>query len=79
MEINDPIHGFITLSKCEQEIINSEIFQRLRRIKQLSGAHFVYPTAEHSRFGHSIGTMYLARLMANHLAPYLNLEKETIQ
>jgi hypothetical protein len=79
MEINDPIHGFITLSKCEQEIINSEIFQRLRRIKQLSGAHFVYPTAEHSRFGHSIGTMYLAGLMANHLAPYLNLEKETIQ
>lgn len=79
MKINDPIHGFIELSEIEQEIINSEVFQRLRRIKQLSGAHYVYPTAEHNRFGHSIGAMYLAGLMGEHLIPYMNLKKETLQ
>jgi HD superfamily phosphohydrolase len=79
LKINDPIHGFIELSELEQEIINSETFQRLRRIKQLSGAHFVYPTAEHSRFGHSLGAMYLAGLMCQRLISHMNLNKETLQ
>ena len=79
MKINDPIHGFIELSELEQEILNSEPFQRLRRIKQLSGAHYVYPTAEHNRFGHSLGAMYLAGLMGARLLPHLNLKKETLQ
>ncbi|HEX7208336.1 MAG TPA: HD domain-containing protein, partial [Nitrososphaeraceae archaeon] len=36
------------------------IFQRLRGIRQLAGAHLVYPSAQHSRFEHSIGTMHIA-------------------
>ena len=79
MKINDPIHGFIKISELEQEIINSETFQRLRRIKQLSGAHFVYPTAEHNRFGHSLGTMYLASLLGERMISPLNLSNETLQ
>ena len=79
MKINDPIHGFIEISELEQEIINSETFQRLRRIKQLSGAHFVYPTAEHNRFGHSLGTMYLASLLGERMISPLNLSNETLQ
>jgi HD superfamily phosphohydrolase len=79
MKINDPIHGFIEISELEQEIINSETFQRLRRIKQLSGAHFVYPTAEHNRFGHSLGTMYLASLLGKRLISPLNLSNDTLQ
>ena len=36
------------------------MFQRMRNIKQLSLGHYVYHGAEHSRFGHMIGTMHLA-------------------
>ncbi|GAB6134622.1 HD domain-containing protein [Thermococcus prieurii] len=62
-EIRDPIYGTIKLTKLERAIIDSEPFQRLRRIKQLSLTNFVYPGANHTRFEHSIGVMHLATLM----------------
>lgn len=73
-EINDPIHGFIGLTDLEAKIIDSEPYQRLRRIKQLSGGHYVYPTGVHSRFGHCMGTMFLAGLMGERLLPQLGIE-----
>jgi hypothetical protein len=60
LEIKDPVHGYIKLTEIEHEIIDTREFQRLRRIKQLSGAHYAYPGAIHTRFCHSLGTMYLA-------------------
>ncbi|NWF94679.1 MAG: HD domain-containing protein [Candidatus Thorarchaeota archaeon] len=78
-EINDPIHGFIGLSPLEIKIIDSEPYQRLRRVRQLSGGYLVYPAAEHTRFGHCIGAMFLAGLMAERLLPQIGLEKESIQ
>lgn len=74
MEVNDPVHGFIGLTELEAKIIDSEPYQRLRRIKQLSGGHYVYPTGTHTRFGHCIGAMYLAGLMGNRLLGQLGLE-----
>src|ERR671927_1704369 len=59
-EIADPIHKYIRFSQVEKEVIDSVVFQRLRRIRQLAGAHLVYPSAQHSRFEHSIGTMHIA-------------------
>jgi uncharacterized protein len=59
-EITDPVHRYIRLSEVEREILDSESFQRLRRIRQLAGAHLVYPSAQHSRFEHSLGTMHIA-------------------
>ncbi len=59
-EIRDPIHGYIFASAVEREVIDTEIFQRLRRIRQLAGCFLVYPGGQHSRFEHSIGAMYLA-------------------
>ncbi|MHA1637093.1 MAG: HD domain-containing protein [Candidatus Thorarchaeota archaeon] len=79
MEINDPIHGFIGLTGIESKIVNSEPYQRLRRIKQLSGAHYVYPTAEHTRFGHCIGVMFVAGLLGKRLLGQLGLGDEVLQ
>jgi len=79
MEINDPIHGFIGITETEAKIINSLAYQRLRRIKQLSGGHFVYPTAEHTRFGHCIGVMYLAGLSGRRLLDRLGLGNQELQ
>ncbi|TXT56877.1 MAG: hypothetical protein BAJATHORv1_20474 [Candidatus Thorarchaeota archaeon] len=79
IEINDPIHGFIELSDTEVKIIDSEPYQRLRRVRQLSGGHFVYPTAEHSRFGHCIGAMYLAGLLGERLLPQIDLGEDELQ
>jgi len=79
MEINDPIHGFIGITETEAKIINSLAYQRLRRIKQLSGGHFVYPTAEHTRFGHCIGVMYLAGLSGRRLLGRLGLGNQELQ
>lgn len=61
-EITDPIHKSIRFSEVEKHIIDSPVFQRLRRIRQLAGAHLVYPSAQHSRFEHSLGTMHIAGL-----------------
>ena len=63
-QIVDPIHDFITVYQNELDIIDTPVFQRLRRIRQLAGAHLVYPGAQHSRFEHSLGTMHIANQAA---------------
>ena len=61
-DIIDPIHDFIRVYDHELSIIDNPIFQRLRRIRQLSGAHLTYPAAQHTRFEHSLGVMHIARI-----------------
>lgn len=58
--IFDPLYGFIQLTPIEWKIIHSPFYQRLRWIKQLGFSFYVFPGAEHSRFGHSIGVMHNA-------------------
>ena len=67
--IQDPIHGYIPLCASfgentdevsERELVDSPWVQRLRHIHQLQTAWLVYPTAEHTRFQHSLGAMHLA-------------------
>ena len=60
LDIIDPIHDFIRVYNHELPIIDDPIFQRLRRIRQLSGAHLTYPAAQHTRFEHSLGVMHIA-------------------
>lgn len=58
--INDPVHGFIAVDgDLLFNIIDSQWFQRLRRIKQLGLTHLVYPGAMHTRFHHALGAMHL--------------------
>ncbi|HAV39969.1 MAG: HD domain-containing protein [Aquificota bacterium] len=59
-EFSDPIHQLIKADQCETKVINSFPIQRLRFIKQLGITYLVFPSAQHSRFEHSLGTMELA-------------------
>jgi len=65
--INDPLYGFITIhSELIFDIIETPVFQRLRRINQMGLADFVYPGALHTRFHHALGAMHLmARSLDN--------------
>ncbi|MFN3654891.1 MAG: HD domain-containing protein [Candidatus Nitrosotenuis sp.] len=79
LDIVDPIHNFIRVYDAERKIIDSPIFQRLRRIRQLSGAHLTYPGAQHSRFEHSLGVMHVAGQASNALKEKGLLSSEQIQ
>ena len=58
--INDPIYGFITIpSALIFELIEHPYFQRLRRITQMGMSYLVYPGAQHTRFHHALGAMFL--------------------
>ncbi len=60
--INDPIYGFVGIpDELHFDIIEHPLFQRLRRIKQVSMTNMVYPGANHTRFAHSLGAMHLMR------------------
>jgi len=75
--VKDPIHGYIKLTETERKVLDSGPVQRLRRIKQLSGAEYVYPAATHTRFEHALGTMYLAGVIAENLPADLNEDEKT--
>ena len=65
--IRDSLHGNLQLDDFEVKIVDTPQIQRLRRIKQLGFTYLVYPGANHTRFEHSIGAMYLASRLANNL------------
>jgi HD superfamily phosphohydrolase len=58
--INDPVYGFINIpGNFIFDLVENPWFQRLRNIKQLGLTSFVYPGANHSRFQHGLGVLYL--------------------
>ncbi len=59
-EIKDPVHGYVYITEVEKNIIDTYPMQRLRRLRQLAGSEYVYPGANHTRFEHCVGVMYLA-------------------
>lgn len=63
----DPIHGFIDLTSQEAKIVDTPVFQRLRNIKQLAHTSLVFPSATHTRFEHSLGTLCVADKMVSRL------------
>jgi HD superfamily phosphohydrolase len=65
--IFDVMYGFIPVTEWEEKIINSPFFQRLRWIKQLGFANYIFPGAEHNRFAHVIGVMHSMHQMIRSL------------
>jgi len=66
--INDPVFGFINLpTGFLNEVFQHRYLQRLTHIKQLGMSSFVYPGAQHTRFQHTMGAMYLMTEAIQHL------------
>lgn len=57
--IFDNIHGYIHLTRCEDRIMQTAYFQRLRWIRQLGFSFYIFPGATHTRFSHVLGVLHV--------------------
>jgi uncharacterized protein len=78
--IRDPIHDLISfdadgIDHLLWELLNTEAFQRLRRIKQLGLSELVYPGATHTRFAHCVGVCHTARQLLGRIKRYRQEER----
>ncbi|MDG6929467.1 MAG: HD domain-containing protein [Nitrososphaerota archaeon] len=80
VRILDPIHGFIKLREPELAVIDTPVFQRLRFIRQLASAYLAYPGANHTRFEHSVGVMYVSGMSSSVLVEkgYLGADEQNM-
>ncbi|SDY01886.1 HD domain-containing protein [Halobellus clavatus] len=65
--IKDSVHDYITLGPVARDLLDTAVVQRLRHVKQLSTVRLVYPSANHTRFEHSLGVYHLASRALDHL------------
>ncbi len=65
--IFDAVYGYIELNDVEFKLVNSPLFQRLHWIKQLGPLYTIFPSAQHSRFSHSIGVFHIMKKMIDRL------------
>tara|TARA_B100001094_G_scaffold255282_1_gene254208 strand:+ start:239 stop:1435 length:1197 start_codon:yes stop_codon:yes gene_type:complete len=72
--IKDPVYDdFLKFSKSELEFIDIPEFKRLKKIKQLGALDEVFPSANHSRFSHSLGVAHLSEKFINTLCTNSNI------
>jgi len=75
--IVDPVVGYIHLNTWEMALIDTEILQRLRKIKQLGLADCVFPTLGYSRFEHTLGVVgRLAQILNKLIENQKRINKE---
>src|SRR3990172_7550643 len=77
--IKDCIFGFVEVPTLCRIFMDTSQFQRLRRIKQLGLTHYVFPTATHTRFDHSLGVMYLAGKVIDQLSKFIDISERKKQ
>ena len=65
--INCPLHGFITLTPLMCKIVDTCEFKRLHNLRQTGVVYTVYPSANNTRFEHSIGVAHLAKILIKSL------------
>ena len=58
--IKDSVHDHIEVEGVAADLLDTPAVQRLRRIAQLGTVRLVYPSANHTRFEHSLGVYHLA-------------------
>ena len=58
--IKDSVHDHIAVEGVAEDLLDTPPVQRLRRVRQLGTAELVYPSANHTRFEHSLGVYHLA-------------------
>jgi len=59
--LRDPVWNNIRVDELTLSLVDTDVFQRLRYIRQLGWTYLVYPGATHSRFEHALGTYNLSR------------------
>ena len=80
--IYDPVHGYMNFNSTCLSLIDSSIFKRLQRIKQLGTCYYIFPGASHNRFEHSLGVAYLAEKMVRNISyrqPELGINEREIE
>ncbi|MEF8851403.1 MAG: HD domain-containing protein [Haloarculaceae archaeon] len=65
--IKDSVHDYVPVEGVATDLLDTPAVQRLRHIKQLSTVRLVYPSANHTRFEHSLGVYHLADRACDHL------------
>ena len=65
--IKDSVHDHISVAGVARDLLDTPPVQRLRRVSQLGTAVLVYPSANHTRFEHSLGVYHLADRALGHL------------
>ncbi|MWV64129.1 HD domain-containing protein [Halorubrum sp. JWXQ-INN 858] len=65
--IKDTVHDHIEIDGVAADLLDTPAVQRLRHVKQLGTVQLVYPSANHTRFEHSLGVYHLARQALEHL------------
>lgn len=75
--VKDCIYGHINIPPLCVKFMDVPEFQRLRRVKQLAMAHYVYPSASHTRFEHSLGVMNMAGRMIDRLRNFVEISNRT--
>ncbi|KAG5511145.1 hypothetical protein JKF63_07086 [Porcisia hertigi] len=61
--ILDRVYEHVTLPPLVVAAVDTPAFQRLRSLYQLGASSFLYPSAVHTRFEHSIGVAHMARIL----------------
>jgi uncharacterized protein len=59
--LRDPVWNNIRVDQQTLDLVDTDVFQRLRYVRQLGWTYLVYPGATHSRFEHALGTHHLSR------------------
>jgi HD superfamily phosphohydrolase len=65
--IKDSVHDHIEVTGVAEDLLDTPAMQRLRRVRQLGTVSLVYPSANHTRFEHSLGVYHLAAQTLEHL------------
>jgi HD superfamily phosphohydrolase len=79
--IRDPIHDIIAfddgglVDEAVWELLQTPDVQRLRRVKQLGLSEFVFPSASHTRFAHSVGVFHNARRLVGLIKREIKAER----